>query len=67
MVLVAGQIFNLADPVLNADPLFAVTGMPLSFSYKARLTLNASQTLLLRSVSSCFRLIQSWSGWLLMP
>lgn len=27
MVLVAGQMSNLADPVLNADPLFGVTGM----------------------------------------
>lgn len=27
MVLVSGQIPNLADPVLTADPLFGVTGM----------------------------------------
>ena len=30
MVLVTGQISNLSDPVLNADPLFGVTGMPFS-------------------------------------
>ena len=29
MVLVAGQISNLADPVLNADPLLGVTGTPV--------------------------------------
>jgi hypothetical protein len=25
-ILVAGQVSNLSDPVLNADPLFGVTG-----------------------------------------
>lgn len=27
VVLVAGQASNMRDPVLNADPLYAVTGM----------------------------------------
>ena len=25
-VLVAGQVVNLSDPILNGDPLFGVTG-----------------------------------------
>ena len=29
-VLVAGQLPNINDPVLNADPLFGVTGVSLS-------------------------------------
>ena len=33
MVLVAGQICNLADPVLNADPLYGVTGMLFCLSH----------------------------------